>query len=532
MSRWAALDSAAKDMLRWAPNDSALVMAGPLATYHLAGSNVSRLPEAEAAFQNASRYLPRVDSARFYDFDGILTRDDDEWRYGFLPNDRLDIDRRGWLVIDPMWSTPVNEVQLARMARMAEADYRYAQHARPGQSGSETPSGRVHMRRGAPSARWERIYPGRFDNFRYFRRTWDGLTQDMQVEDLAEWWRAFAGGRQRAALLGFWTVKQRSCLDPRFLNAAYRCVEQERASWKGVPFVGTMDTIDVMLARFRGGLDSMDLHVEARVPLRSFPHQKSANVQANARIATTLFLRQPMGEPIATLSTSDPLPPKDRIAFVQQWQTRAGPEEVMHRVEAYEPLSASAARGIMHFNSDAAIRINVRGFGMSDVLITGHAVEQVRPAVRWNDFVFTPNAGVVLPKERFSVLWEIYDLTPGPDGRIRWSVNMRRETGEIVNNVDMRDALTTARKASAKVLADEPDASSLSYTREAHAKPVVVEHIKLPLQGNAPYGRHVVSVTVTDLVSGKRITRSTGVRLLVPSLQRRLDPIVPVLPFR
>ena len=76
--------------------------------------------------------MPRADSLRYDTFDELLTARDDEWRYGFLPSDRERMDKRGWKVLDPLWSTPVNEVRLARRARVAEADYRYADVAGPG----------------------------------------------------------------------------------------------------------------------------------------------------------------------------------------------------------------------------------------------------------------------------------------------------------------------------------------------------------------------------------------------------------------
>jgi len=54
-----------------------------------------------------------------------------------------------------LWSTAINEIRLARRARIAEADYRHADITRPGESGSETPPGRILVQRGSPAPSWE-----------------------------------------------------------------------------------------------------------------------------------------------------------------------------------------------------------------------------------------------------------------------------------------------------------------------------------------------------------------------------------------
>ncbi|MBL0938224.1 MAG: hypothetical protein IBJ03_04970 [Gemmatimonadaceae bacterium] len=527
MAKWDALDSAATHSLTRAPGDSALVMARPLAHWYTERARPAAAARIDSQFDHAAAQLPRVDSVRYDGFDNVLSADDDEWRYGFLPDTRRNIDRRGWVVLDPMWTTPTNEIRLAKRVRVAESDYLYANVTRVGQSGSETHAGRLHLRRGRPSMRWQFVEDR--GGLLHFERLWDGVVQRIAIEDTREWWKAFSGGRQRAAQMGVWAIAKNTpdCEWHEIPITATACAERQRALWTGVRFVGRMDTVDVMLARFRAASDSVDMHVESRIPLRTFPHRDSPRVRRDSRIITTLFLRNELGGPIIEKTTEAALLPSNRIALTHQWDVRTGTGQVMHRVESWEASRDAAARGVMHFSSDAAIRIPVRGFGMSDVLITGNAVENRRPAQRWSDFTFTPNAGVVAQKERFSLLWEIYELTPGPDGRVRWRVDIRREAGEATTSADMRDALTTATKAGAKVEADEPDAASLNYTREAPARAVIVEHVKLPIPEKAPHGRHVVSIKVTDLVSGRSETRSTPVRVLLPSLQQRINTTPP-----
>ena len=154
LHRWTALDSAAKALLARAPNDSSVLPARALAAYKQITNPVYDQHAVMSAFDVALRYMPRADSLQYDSFDDVLRADDDEWRYGFLPADRLKLDQRGWAVLDPIWSTPVNEVRLAKRARIAEANYRYADIAATGQSGSEVHAGEMLMRRGARPTRY------------------------------------------------------------------------------------------------------------------------------------------------------------------------------------------------------------------------------------------------------------------------------------------------------------------------------------------------------------------------------------------
>ena len=118
------------------------------------------------------------------------------------------------------------------------------------------------------------------------------------------------------------------------------------------------------------------------------------------------------------------------------------------------------------------------------------------------------------------MVWEIYDLTPGADGRVHWRVRIKRERGDIVTREDMPAVLSGSLSAGSRVLAGESGAPDFSYARDAQAAAVVLDKITFGL-GDAPIGYHVVNVTIDDLVSGKTITRGVSVRVLDPAEQRR-----------
>lgn len=213
LNRWKSLDSAAVSLLPRFGNDSALQPARALAAFKRMRKPVLESPAVMTLFDSAVRALPRVDSARYDGFDGVLATADDEWRYGFLPDDRLSLDSRGWAVLDPLWSTPVNEIRLERRARVAEADYRYADVARSGEAGAETRSGLMLLRRGPPDPRWIR-WRMAADRRRFFARGWKDMTAVVELADNADQWRVFYGTRfSGSSLYAFPLSPGVRCLD-------------------------------------------------------------------------------------------------------------------------------------------------------------------------------------------------------------------------------------------------------------------------------------------------------------------------------
>lgn len=522
LSDWIGLDSAAQAMLQREPRDSIARSARALAAYRRMTQPVLESPAVSALFDSALAAMPRVDSARYDSFDDVLSDTDEEWRYQLLPDRRIALDQRGWAVIDPMWSTPVNEIRLARRARMADADFRYADLTAAAQSGSETEPGQMLLRRGAPLQRWEVTSS---ENRRYrLMRGWKGL---LAISDIAQGtsgkefdWRPFYGPWFSAGYAaGFETTDPcTSKTDP--FHTLYLCALNTPADWTDVPLYGKTDFIDVIVARFRAPGDSVDMYVGSRVPLRGFRSRDDVRAQPSDRITMGFWLTNELGESIIHDSVTRALPPQNLLAWTQQWTARVGTSRMMHRVEAIEPTMPSGARGVARFTSDAQASFPVRGFGMSEVLIAESATPGPRPARRWSDLVIQPNGGTVAPEAPFSMVWEVYGLAPDANGRTRWRVRIKREQGAVVIRSDMKDVLSGAATAGSRVLPNESTAPDLSYTREGGSEGVMLENIRFGL-GNAPEGYHVVNVTVDDLVSGKSVTRGVSIRVLKPSSQRR-----------
>lgn len=528
MRDWQSLDSAASAILARAPGDSAVLPARALAAYHRVRNPVRDFPRVMASFDTALRAMPRPDSLLYDSFDDLLRQDDDEWRYGFLPSDRLQLDQRGWAVLDPIWSTAVNEIRLAKRARHAEANYRYAHIAPPGVSGSETAAGQMLTRRGAPDSTWtiansySRAGPRyRADQFGV-ELGWPGVTAARPVERWPDFWRAAYKQQFSHDRIALWFVNES---DERCeLKAAIRtvrdCVRAARAEWSDVPFWGTTDTIDVAVARFRAGKDSTDLYVAGRLPLRRFKFRDGMGSVKSDSIDFTLFLASALGEPVYQAMERRALPPEGLVAWTTQWTPRTDARTLMHRVEALEASRPAAARGAVFHTSDAAVSMPLRGFGISDLIVAASAREKRSPARRWTDMTFEPNAAVVAPGQKFTIGWELYDLTPAPDGRVRWRVSIRRENGAILRRTDTRGMLTGERSAGDRVLADEPEAPAVMYNRDETHAPALFEHLTFNM-GAFPPGRHVVEVRIDDLVAKRSVTRSVMVRVLDANAQKR-----------
>ena len=159
---------------------------------------------------------------------------------------------------------------------------------------------------------------------------------------------------------------------------------------------------------------------------------------------------------------------------------------------------------------------------MSDVLVAATVKpSSQRVPLQWTDLTITPNAGVVAPGQHFALAWENYALKPGPDGRVRWRVQIKRERGEIVVRDDMKDVLTGSARAGTKVLANEADAPDVSFTRDAPASGVTVDFLSTFSFDRVPVGKHVLRVQVEDLIAHTKVSRSVSVRVLAPDSQRR-----------
>lgn len=514
--QWQALDTAAQKILRTTPHDSVAPVARALAVFRQVQHPMEEYPKVMALFDSALRTLPRVDSAAYDDFDELLRYADDLWRREHILGDRLVLDARSWSLFDPIWLTPVNELHLVRRARMADADFRYAYLAKPGQSGSQLPIGIVLLRRGVPDLRWQMtVTPrGRLEDVFYERR-WPGgfRTSLLAKGDSMHWMAMYADAMTLPYRIQLPLDSGRSCHNLTNMRTLFLCARNDDASWQDVPFEAKQDTIDVTAARFRAAGDSVDYYFGARIPLRKFPHVNAQGVERHDSIVFGATVATAAGIRLDQQRARRPLPRSNDVAFTAQWRTRVPKGDVMHRIEAYEPRSLASARGSRMFTSASAATFVATSFGMSDILVADSIADARQPVRTWQDLRIVPNGASIAPKGGLAMGWEIYGLTRGADGRSRWRITLSREDGRQIVNMDMRSLIVGDPGAGVKVLSNEPDAALLSFTRNEPHQPVVVEYIRF----NVPdigEGQHVLRVRVEDLESGRITQKSVTVRVL------------------
>jgi hypothetical protein len=173
------------------------------------------------------------------------------------------------------------------------------------------------------------------------------------------------------------------------------------------------------------------------------------------------------------------------------------------RVEALERAAMRGARVVGALDVPAD-----RGFGMSDVLVAERlAPREGRAPRRWSDMFIAPSVGQLRRGQQFSMMWETYELAATPEGTNRYRVDIglrqldRSRLSRIVTRV--LGGTVGSREARAGRAGQQV---AMSFTREVPAGPMSLDYLALSL-GETGRGRFRLTITITDLVSGRSVTR-------------------------
>jgi hypothetical protein len=151
---------------------------------------------------------------------------------------------------------------------------------------------------------------------------------------------------------------------------------------------------------------------------------------------------------------------------------------------------------------------------MSDVLVADRAQPRGgSAAARWTDLLIVPSTGVLRRRQGFGVVWETYDLATDADGRNRYRIELSLTVIEVARPTALiwrivggvADAIGTSAKGDDQVM--------LAYTRERDASPAAVDYLTVEL-ADAPAGRYLLTVAVTDLVRNTRASSGREVRVV------------------
>jgi GWxTD domain-containing protein len=443
----------------------------------LALHRVGRTAEAVEAFAAA---LSRMDSAqrRPYENLGAILRRADQERYDALPpQEQAELRELYWAVAQPLALDSVNQVLAEFYARVTYVDLRWTV---PEERlvGWQSDRGLIYVRYGPPAV-------------------WMADRDDSQVRTL---W-AYPALRLRFFFQGMASYS-RATFAEEFGWYAREVREAAPVRFDNVPVVTALDTVLAQTAQFKGSGGGTTLAVFAFVPLGRMLRDVDLR---RGRLEVAAILKDERMRDVARRARTEDIDLEDSLAVdVRTWRFEIAPREYLLRLEARDLASSRAARGMTALRVE---RFGGPGLELSDVVVADRIRPRELSPRRWTDFFIDPSAGLVMRGAPISLLWETYGLTPDSGGIARYRVQLTLVVDEI------RRASLAARivggVADAIGVTGEGDARvSLSFERQESVagREAVVDYLDVVL-GGAPEGRYLLSLTVTDLVSGDSATR-------------------------
>jgi hypothetical protein len=286
-----------------------------------------------------------------------------------------------------------------------------------------------------------------------------------------------------------------------------------------VPAARAVDSVGVQVARFRPEAGAarapgdVDVAIYADVPTGKLLEGVDLT---RAPVVTGFSLRDDERHPVA--ASQDSLLPGAKVT-ARDWRAVLPRGAYVYRVEALQPASGNAARGLGGFD---VAPFPESGLALSDVVVARRIVPRsltARPRGR-ADFQITANGSLTFRRgDTLFLYWEEYGLTPDPAtgaGRSRVELSLR------LDDIDRKGEFVAAR-----ILGGISDAVGLSAEgdnrvslRFDRAVPLdgadrAPSFLAIAL-GDAPYGTYTLELTVTDLVAGRSMRRQRVLRVPRP----------------
>lgn len=471
--RWAEMRAFARAHLTKTPWDGIAWMALGLAQHRLEDSDA-----AAAAFDSAMSYLPSRERARLDQIERVLRPNADASARG-SDAERAARTRLYWTFADPLWSRGGNESRVEFFARITYAELRWTVEEL-GVRGADSDRGDVYVRYGPPDV---------------IAALGPNIQED--ANDVVTFWIYKSG--LLFAFSGMPTYgTARTPVDDRAMVAGLKNAIPVR--WDNLTG-GVPDSIPVQVARFRGGQDSVDVLVAA-----------APNVDSIfAAAITTGAVRASFWLLTATAAVAHFDTARVTTNGVRSWTRSVRAGAYVYRIEAASPSSARAGRatGTVLADSDVQPGFSREGFGLSDLLLATSVAQQPAPGARWRTAGAAPLAGPARRGSELTVVWENYDFAQD-SGVARYTVTLtvarnRSSGGRIAAQV-------LGALASVARIDRQEDRYVVSYDRRVAHRAAFVDQISIGL-GETPAGSYTLTIEVTDLVSGKKTSRTTSVRI-------------------
>jgi GWxTD domain-containing protein len=456
---WEFLLALATDYTRRVPRDPWGWMALGLAQHRRGSAGVAAAsldsglarmkPAIRSHLDRLDRVLGAADSARYVAGDSAL---------------RAQMAQYFWTVAEPLWTTHGEQPRVEFLARLAYAELRYSELHSP-RPGPDTPRGQVYVRYGPPAMKRQSfwLYPS-------------GIIVLLPPP---------AGN-----------LEAKTVPEPELFA---RVTNWQPARWDNIAAT-TIDSMPVQIARFRAAPDSVDFFLATRAPSDSL----RANSPANTEILSKFWLLGLTARDAHRDSL--PLPGAGSL----QWTRRVAAGQYYFRVEATAIGMARAARAsaLITIGDDPTSGFSLRGFGMSDIIIAADA-RSAAPARRWRDLVIDPVLTTISRSDKVAIVWETYE--PGQrSGMSDYSVAITLELDDASSGAAVAARLVRGTTGAGSTTRKARNSLTYTFDRSVPYAAAIVESVDIQLE-NTPPGDYFVRIAITDKVSGRTTTRSTGI---------------------
>jgi GWxTD domain-containing protein len=498
-NRWTELASVARDRINRKPADAWAWLT--LATT----SHRTKTPvHAKAAFDTALSFVDPAERGRLFAFQRMLNRPDSIAFTRANATTREEWERTFWGMSAPLWSREGTDPRTEFLSRVTLAELLWTVEEL-GVRGADSDRGEAFIRYGPP----DRIFAtrGTPPGLPYLARVpREGLPGDTNWTEATPQTALIP---LRSDVVTFWDYDNGLTLPfwgPPTYGTAYfprsdlkhvdRVVELRAAAFDNIVTAKLFD-IPLSLTRFRAAGDSVDVLAISRAPMDSL--RASA---ANAPVTAHRWMHgdNEQGYYDSSLVVGGGL---HRDVY------RVAPARFMYRIEASAAGESVAARAIRWIiaGRDSATGFDVRGFGVSDVLLATAAQPRIAVPSRWRDFNVAPLVDGVARQAKLDLIWEMYELG-NRGGRSQYTVTVtiqrrRSAAGRLA-------AAIVGFAAEALRIDRQSDRVTAMFDRTIIAAPAaIVDHVSMELR-DTPRGEYRLTIQVTDRISGRRASTSSA----------------------
>lgn len=487
----------------------------------LALHRLGRDREAKFAFDSAMGLMDELEVSSLFRTDRLVApagrmtaRPDDPPKSQISASHRT-LGAMFWALNDPDSRTSENESELEFWSRVIQAEWTWSDEVNR-ISGADTDRGDIFVRYGPPDEELTLAgTPSVQQDFSPSKKLFEGGSSTGGILSTSQ-----SGGATLAWIyrsgdvfffdmaVGYGTARL-PLTDQQYVND-YKSIRP--ATWDNLAVPRRVASIPARVSRFRGNIDSTDIVIGARIPIRAIVIDTGAGVDASTDIDGFLRTDFRIVDGAARTmrhDTSQSLLSPDSLVRdrARQWTSRIGVGASFVRLVAeYTSRSGEAPRAANALLAVAAERNS--GFGLSDVLLTvpsGRTSSTL--AERWSNLGAQASTGTYGVGEKIGVVWETYALADSSGAnRYRVSITVERIKREGAAGLALRviDGVGTLLRQGSSA----GDKVTVAFDRLLPARGTQVDNITLDGLGDAR-GDYRLRVDVKDVIANRTTSRET-----------------------